>query len=492
MFFFFEILIFFFKYILFFFIYQISLSNFFYFVKNSYNKLNFIYLFFMFIFICTFSWICSGNWFFTSFLLDFSNFFFFFDFIFYDFSIIFSFDIFSFFFLLLILFIFSCCFLFMLNSTKILIHFKKTYYLSLLFLFLSLFIVFLTSNLFIFYIFFELCMLSFFFFIGLNGSPSRKIHAFFLLLFFTLFGSVFFLFSLLFLFYISGSFDILFLQNIYIDPFIQKIIFIGFFISFCIKLPTIPFHSWLPEAHVESPTEASVILASIMLKIPIYGYFRFLLDLFPLACNYFSTFIYILCLFSLIYASLIALKELDMKRIIAYSSISHMNFCFLGLIFLNSISFAGILFFVFCHGIISSALFMLIGLIYEKTNTKNIYYYSGLIYSMPIFSLFFFIFILGNISFPFTGNFIGELLVSISLFEFFHFFSFFFIFFGIFFVSIYCIWFVIRILYGIPFLNVNHIEITMNNFFLLFFLLILILIFGIFSSNIFSFFFFIF
>lgn len=501
MFYFINLFIFFIKYMILFFF--SNCMYFFFFVKKSFNFffykidkidiLNIIFFLFVFFFITTFFWIYSGNWFFSSFLLDFSNLFFFFDLVFNESSIVFCLDILSFFFLILTLFIFSCCFLFTYYSKKIINSFKNIYYYSLFFLFISIFILFFTSNLFIFYIFFELCMISFFFFIGLNGSISRKIHAFFLLLFFTLFGSIFFLGSILLLFSISGSFDLLFLQNIYIEPFIQKIIFIGFFISFCIKLPMVPFHTWLPEAHVESPTEASVILASLMLKIPIYGYLRFLLNILPLGCNYFSNIIYIFCLFSLIYSSLIALKELDMKRIIAYSSISHMNFCFLGIIFLNNISFAGILFFVFCHGFISSGLFILIGLIYENTNTKNIYYYSGLIFTMPIFSLFFIFFILGNISFPFTGNFIGELLISISLFEFFHLFSFLFIFFGIFFVSVYCIWFLIRLIYGVPLLNCFNVDLTMSNFSLISFLFVINTFFlGICSSYVLSFFFYVF
>ena len=190
-----------------------------------------------------------------------------------------------------------------------------------------------------------------------------------------------------------------------------------FFFSFAIKVPIIPFHLWLPEAHVEAPTAGSIILAGILLKLGSYGILRFLLPLFPQASFFFTPIIYILCGISTIYASLIAIRQTDLKRIIAYASIAHMNLIILGLFSFNIQGLEGSIFQMVSHGITASALFFSIGLLYDKYHTRNLYYYSGLCSVMPLFTFFFLIYIFSNIALPLTCNFVGELLILISLIQ---------------------------------------------------------------------------
>ena len=178
-----------------------------------------------------------------------------------------------------------------------------------------------------------------------------------------------------------------------------------------------PFHIWLPEAHVEAPTSGSILLSGILLKLGTYGFIRFLIPLFPYSFKFFTPLLLLICTISIIYGSLSTVRQIDLKKIIAYSSIVHMNFAIIGL-FSNTIEgLQGSLFFMISHGIISSALFFLIGMLYDRYNTRVIFYYGGLVQVMPIFSIIFMLFSLSNMGFPGTSGFIGEILVLISIFS---------------------------------------------------------------------------
>jgi len=230
------------------------------------------------------------------------------------------------------------------------------------------------------------------------------------------------LLALVSIFYIKSQLSTTFypalLQSKYIFTLAEQL-FLGFcfFITFATKIPMIPFHIWLPEAHVEAPTIGSVILASILLKLGGYGFLRFLLPLFPDAVLFYSPWVYTLGICSVIYASLSTIRQIDLKRIIAYSSIAHMNMVVLGIFSNNCYGLDGAFFLMLGHGIISTALFFLVGVAYDRYHTRLLRYYGGLIVVMPVFGNLFFFFALGNFGFPGTSNFIGEILILIGIFE---------------------------------------------------------------------------
>jgi len=198
----------------------------------------------------------------------------------------------------------------------------------------------------------------------------------------------------------------------------QILLFILLFLGFSVKVPIVPMHTWLPEAHVEAPTFGSVILAGIVLKLGFYLYLRLVVFLFYYALYYFCSFIFLIALIGLYFSSFSALSQIDMKKIIAYSSISHMNFSLIGLFSMNLIGLMGSFFMLFGHAIVSSALFICIGILYDRYKTRSILYFGGLVLLMPLFISFFFIFILGNFSLPGTVNFVGEFIIFLGGFLF--------------------------------------------------------------------------
>lgn len=307
---------------------------------------------------------------------------------------------------------------------------QKELILTILILELLLVLTFTASNLILFYICFEALLIPMFYLIIKWGSRSRKIKAAFYLFLYTALGSIFFFisFALLYAEFSYFNFNSSFLYYIkfiqfnekigYInfDFYRQLIIWFGFFITFAIKIPIFPFHIWLPEAHVEAPTVGSVILASLLLKVGGYGMIKFLM-IFERATKYMQPFIYTLCLISILYASLSALRQLDIKKIIAYSSIAHMNFVVLAIFTLTLDGLNGAVILMLGHGIVSGALFLLIGVLYERYHSRNVLYYGGLTQVMPLTSFLFFFFSISNFSFPGTANFIGEFLILKSVLQ---------------------------------------------------------------------------
>jgi len=253
--------------------------------------------------------------------------------------------------------------------------------------------------------------------IGIWGSRERKVRAAYMLFLYTLLGSVFMLLAILYIYSIVGSTDYQILLAYDFEAVIQRWLWLAFFASFAVKIPMLPFHIWLPEAHVEAPTAGSVILAGILLKLGSYGFIRFSMPLFPLATTYFTPLVYTMSVMAIIYASLTAIRQTDMKRIIAYSSVGHMNLVLVGLFSLNPQGVEGSLLLMLGHGIVSSALFLCVGVLYDRHHSRLVKYYSGVAHTMPIFIIIFLIFTMANIGFPGTCNFVGEFLCLVGIFQ---------------------------------------------------------------------------
>lgn len=277
--------------------------------------------------------------------------------------------------------------------------------------------VFCVMDLLLFYIFFEGVLIPMFLIIGVFGARERKIHAAYQFFLYTLLGSVFMLLAIIVIYFEAGSTDLSVLLTTSFSSEKQKILWIAFFASFAVKIPMIPVHIWLPEAHVEAPTAGSVILAGILLKLGGYGFLRFSIPMFPDATVYFTPLVYTMSVIAVIYTSLTTLRQIDLKKIIAYSSVAHMGFVTLGLFSLNVQGIEGAILLMLSHGLVSSALFLCVGVLYDRYHTRLIKYYGGLAQTMPLFAILFLFFILGNLSLPGTSSFIGEFLVLAGLFQ---------------------------------------------------------------------------
>jgi proton-translocating NADH-quinone oxidoreductase chain M len=343
-------------------------------------------------------------------------------------------------------FLIPCCILFNWNNTY---HFIKEYILCLLSLEIVLISVFCVLDIILFYVFFESILIPTFIFIGIWGSRQRKIHAAYLLFFYTLFGSLLMLFSILILYSHSGTTDFQILWGTELSNIREKLLWLAFFFSFAIKIPMFPFHIWLPEAHVEAPTEGSVLLAGVLLKLGGYGFMRILIPIFFNANIYFLPFVFLLASIGILYTSFTTLCQIDLKRIIAYSSIAHMNIAVLGLFTLDLISSAGSVLLLLSHGIVSGGLFFMIGMLYDRYKTRLLKYYSGLVHLMPLFGTFFLLLILGNISLPGTSSFVGEFLIFCGLVTKSKW-AFFISCIGVLLCTIYSIWLYNRIVFGLP------------------------------------------
>jgi NADH-quinone oxidoreductase subunit M len=276
--------------------------------------------------------------------------------------------------------------------------------------------VFCSLDLMIFYLFFEGGLIPMFLIIGIWGGSNRVYSAFKFFLY-TLLGSVLMLVAIISIYWITGTTDVIKLLDIRIPQEFQYLLWLAFFSSFAVKLPMWPVHTWLPDAHVEAPTAGSVILAAILLKMAGYGFIRFSLGLFPVASDFFSPLIFSLSVIAIIYTSLVALMQDDMKKLIAYSSVAHMGFVTIGIFSMNKQGLDGSIIQMISHGLISAALFLCVGVLYDRYQSRMISSYGGLSSIMPKYAVVFMIFTLAALGLPGTSGFIGEFLVLIGIFQ---------------------------------------------------------------------------
>lgn len=362
----------------------------------------------------------------------------------------------------------------------------KYYAFTLLVIELLLLVIFSAMDLIFFYIGFEALLIPMYFLIGIWGSRERKIRASYSFFFYTLGSSLLMLLAIL---YIYNTVHTLSFVELYCKSSAQFTIsaqlclWLAFFVSFATKVPMYPTHIWLPEAHVEAPTVGSVLLAGILLKLGIYGIMRVNLGLFPDASIVYAPFVMILAVTGVVYASLCALGQSDLKRIIAYSSIAHMNLVVAGLFSLKATGFEAAIFQSISHGFVSAGLFFLIGMIYDRYHTRSTSYYYGLAHFMPVFSSFFLVFTLANIAVPGTSSFIGEYILLLSTFKY----SFTYgisAAFGVVLCGTYSLWLSNRIMYGKPRngLTVVYRDLEMFEVYILLMLFNFILIIGIFPD----------
>ena len=276
--------------------------------------------------------------------------------------------------------------------------------------------VFCSLDLVVFYLFFEAGLIPMFLIIGIWGG-ERRVYSAFKFFLYTLLGSVLMLIAIISIYWLTGTTDVEKLYEIGLEVKYQNLLWLAFFSSFAVKTPMWPVHTWLPEAHVEAPTAGSVLLAAILLKMAGYGFIRFSLGLFPSASEYFVPLVYALSLIAIIYTSLVALMQEDMKKLIAYSSVAHMGFVTLGIFTMTQQGIEGSIFQMISHGLISAALFLCVGVIYDRMHTRDINFYGGLVNRMPIYATVFMIFMLGSVGLPGTSGFIGEFLVIVGAFK---------------------------------------------------------------------------
>lgn len=295
---------------------------------------------------------------------------------------------------------------------------QKFFLISFLLLESLLLAVFTVCDLLLFYVFFESVLIPLFLIVGIWGGSSTRVRAAFLLFLYTLFGSLFMLLSFLGIYYHTGSTDFQVVSLSEINSDSQKLLWLGIFISMAIKTPLIPFHVWLPRAHAEAPLAGSVILAGLILKLATYGYMRILIQFLPDATSYYSPLVQTIAVITLIYASLATLRQTDFKALVAYSSIGHIAVVVLGL-FSNTIQgMDGAILLSIAHGVVSPALFILVGgVLYDRYHTRIIRYYRGMTAYMPLFSLFFFVFTIFNAAVPLSANWAGEFLSLAGSFQ---------------------------------------------------------------------------
>jgi proton-translocating NADH-quinone oxidoreductase chain M len=317
----------------------------------------------------------------------------------------------SLYFLLLTTFLFPICILISWGF----IHTRK-FLACLLSVELFLIITFVVVDVLWFYIFFEAVLIPIYLLIGIWGSRTKKIKASYFFFIYTLLGSLFMLCGILYIYSKLGTtlHSVVVIHTFSLKE--EQFLWLSFFLSFAVKIPIVPFHIWLPEAHVEAPTIGSAILAGVLLKLGVYGFIRYSIPIFPNASIYFIPIVITICIISICYASLTAIRQTDLKRIIAYTSIAHINLVVIGIFSFNVPGINGSIIQSLSHGFVSTALFILIGVLYDRYHSRLYLHYSGLTNVIPLFSIFFLLNTLGNIGIPGTGNFTGEFILLNSVF----------------------------------------------------------------------------
>ena len=276
--------------------------------------------------------------------------------------------------------------------------------------------VFVSLDIVLFYVVFEAGLIPMFIIIGVWGGKDR-VYASYKFFLYTLLGSVLMLLAIMAMYWDAGTTDIAALLQHDFPPQIQTWLWLAFFASFAVKMPMWPVHTWLPDAHVQAPTAGSVILAGILLKLGGYGFLRFSLPMFPLASDFFAPFVFTLSVIAIVYTSLVALMQEDMKKLIAYSSVAHMGYVTMGILAANQQGVQGAIFQMISHGFVSGALFLCVGVIYDRLHTREIAAYGGLVNNMPKYALAFMVFTMANVGLPGTSGFVGELLTLIGVFR---------------------------------------------------------------------------
>ena len=276
--------------------------------------------------------------------------------------------------------------------------------------------VFCSLDLIIFYLFFEAGLIPMFLIIGIWGG-ARRVYSAFKFFLYTLLGSVLMLVAIISIYWITGTTDVIKLYELGIDGKYQNLLWLAFFSSFAVKTPMWPVHTWLPDAHVEAPTAGSVLLAAILLKMAGYGFIRFSLGLFPIASDLFTPLIYTLSIIAIIFTSLIALMQEDMKKLIAYSSVAHMGFVTLGVFTIQQQGIEGSIIQMISHGLVSAALFLSVGVVYDRMQSRLIKTYGGIVSIVPKYSVLLMIFVLASLGLPGTSGFIGEFLILMGAFK---------------------------------------------------------------------------
>lgn len=306
--------------------------------------------------------------------------------------------------------------------------------------------VFCSLDLILFYVFFEAGLIPMFLIIGIWGG-KRRIYASFKFFLYTLLGSVLMLLAMIAMYQQAETTDIIKLLQFQFAPHLQTWFWLAFFASFAVKMPMWPVHTWLPDAHVEAPTAGSVILAGILLKMGGYGFLRFSIPMFPEASAYFAPMMFGLSVIAIIYTSLVALMQEDMKKLIAYSSVAHMGFVTMGLFTLTPQGIQGALFQMVSHGLVSGALFLCVGVIYDRMHTRDIAAYGGLVSRMPVYAVVFLLFTMANVGLPGTSGFVGEFLTLMGAFRASPWVSFFATT-GVILSAAYALWLFARVMYG--------------------------------------------